>query len=141
MDGSFLVRIIYTDDITYNLVGAAEKVLNIPAADILELFGRMFFEFCQESGYDKILKILGATTRDFLQNLDALHDHLATIYPGMRAPSFRCTESPEDGALILHYYSERAGLEPIVIGIVKVRTIHMIVTLQLFKNVSDPSSL
>lgn len=86
------------------------------------MFGKMFFEFCQESGYDSILQVLGATPRDFLQNLDALHDHLATIYPGMRAPSFRCTERPEDGALILHYYSEREGLEHIVIGIVKVRT-------------------
>lgn len=31
------------------------------------------------------------------------------------------TERPSDGALILHYYSERAGLESIVIGIVKVK--------------------
>lgn len=54
------------------------------------------------------------------QNLDALHDHLGTLYPGMRAPSFRCTERPEDGALVLHYYSDRPGLEHIVIGIVKV---------------------
>lgn len=38
----------------------------------------------------------------------------------MRAPSFRCTEEI-DGSLILHYYSERPGLEHIVIGIVKVR--------------------
>lgn len=53
-----------------------------------------------------------------LQNLDALHDHLGTLYPGMRAPSFRCTE--KDGSLLLHYYSERPGLEHIVIGIVKV---------------------
>lgn len=52
------------------------------------------------------------------QNLDALHDHLGTLYPGMRAPSFRCTE--KDGELLLHYYSERPGLEHIVIGIVKV---------------------
>jgi hypothetical protein len=52
------------------------------------------------------------------QNLDALHDHLGTLYPGMRAPSFRCTEI--NGQLILHYYSERPGLEHIVIGIVKV---------------------
>lgn len=119
MEGQFLVRIIYEDEITYHIVAAAEKCLGIAAADILELFGRMFFDFCQESGYDKILKVLGATPRDFLQNLDALHDHLATIYPGMRAPSFRCTERSEDGALILHYYSEREGLEPIVIGLVK----------------------
>lgn len=47
-----------------------------------------------------------------------MHDHLGTLYPGMRAPSFRCTE--KDGELLLHYYSERPGLEHIVIGIVKV---------------------
>lgn len=41
--------------------------LDIPANDILELFGRMFFDFCQDSGYDKILQVLGATPRDFLQ--------------------------------------------------------------------------
>ena len=51
--------------------------------------------------------------------MDALHDHLATIYPGMKAPSFRCSEGPEAGSLILHYYSDRPGLESIVIGIVK----------------------
>ncbi|XP_014204890.1 guanylate cyclase soluble subunit beta-1 isoform X2 [Copidosoma floridanum] len=119
MEGNFLVRQIYDDEITYNIITAAVNRLNIPANDILELFGRMFFEFCQDSGYDKILQVLGATPRDFLQNLDALHDHLGTLYPGMRAPSFRCTERPEDGALILHYYSDRPGLEHIVIGIVK----------------------
>ncbi|PSN51153.1 Guanylate cyclase soluble subunit beta-1 [Blattella germanica] len=119
MEGQFLVRQIYEDEITYNLIHAAVDVLQLPANAILELFGKMFFEFCQDSGYDKILQVLGATPRDFLQNLDALHDHLGTLYPGMRAPSFRCTERPEDGALVLHYYSDRPGLEHIVIGIVK----------------------
>ena len=48
----------------------------VPAATILELFGGMFFDFCQESGYGSILRVLGSTTRDFLNNLDTLHDHL-----------------------------------------------------------------
>lgn len=119
MEGHFLVRCLYDDSVSYDLVGAASQVLGIPASQILELFGEKFFDFCQESGYDKILQVLGGTTKDFLQNLDALHDHLATIYPGMRAPSFRCSEREEDGATILHYYSDRPGLEYIVIGIVK----------------------
>ncbi|KAI4463959.1 guanylate cyclase soluble subunit beta-2 [Holotrichia oblita] len=119
MEGMFLVRQIYEDEITYNLISSAVDILQIPATAILELFGNAFFEFCQDSGYDKILQVLGATPRDFLQNLDALHDHLGTLYPGMKAPSFRCTERPEDGALVLHYYSDRPGLEYIVIGIVK----------------------
>ena len=92
--------------------------LDLPVSFLLEAFGKMFFSFCQDAGYDKILKVLGGTPRAFLQNLDALHDHLATIYPGMQAPSFRCS-SDENGQLILHYYSERPGLENIVIGIVK----------------------
>ena len=29
----------------------------LPASDILELFGVMFFEFCQESGYSNILEV------------------------------------------------------------------------------------
>lgn len=36
----------------------------------------------------------------------------------MKAPSFRCTER-DDGAIILHYYSDRPGLAYIVIGLVK----------------------
>uniref|UniRef100_T1ITQ6 Guanylate cyclase soluble subunit beta-1 n=1 Tax=Strigamia maritima TaxID=126957 RepID=T1ITQ6_STRMM len=102
----------------FNLVAAAEVVLKLPAEKILEMFGGMFFEFCKENGYDKLMRALGGTPKDFLQNLDGLHDHLQTICPGMRGPLFRCSERPEDGALILHYYSERGGLEPIVIGIV-----------------------
>lgn len=54
----------------------------MPASAILQLFGQFFFEFCEESGFDKILTVLGSTTKDFLENLDALHDHLSTIYPG-----------------------------------------------------------
>ncbi|GAA6089635.1 guanylate cyclase soluble subunit beta-1, partial [Tachysurus ichikawai] len=39
----------------------------IDAGDILQMFGKMFFEFCQESGYDTILRVLGSNVREFLQ--------------------------------------------------------------------------
>ena len=83
------------------------------------MFGEWFLDFCQESGYDRLLQVLGGTLRDFLSNLDALHDHLGAVYPGMRAPCFRVSDREEDGALILHYYSTREGLEYIVIGLVR----------------------
>lgn len=86
--------------------------------DMLEKFGEHFFQYCVDNGYDRILRILGSTLYDFLFNLDALHDHLGSSYHGMNAPSFRCTSSL-DGNIILHYYSLRHGLYPIVIGIVK----------------------
>ncbi len=94
-------------------------LVGLTVNEVWELFGETFLEFCEESGYDRILRVLGGSLKEFLENLDALHDHLSTIYPGMRAPSFRCSQRKQDGALILHYYSERQGLEHVVIGLVK----------------------
>ena len=90
--------------------------IGLDADSILEMFGEQFLLWCQESGYAKTLQLLGRSLKEFLTDLDALHDHLSIIYEGMHAPSFRCTE--QDGKLHLHYYSER-GFVSIVIGIVK----------------------
>ncbi|XP_076826094.1 guanylate cyclase soluble subunit beta-1-like isoform X2 [Clavelina lepadiformis] len=125
LQGQFIQRIIYDDVCTFDLVKAASKVLEIDAGKILELFGNFFFQFCQEAGYDVIMRALGYSVQEFLENLDALHDHLSSVYPGMRAPSFRCTDGDDNSSLILHYYSERSGLEDIVIGIVKAVTKHI----------------
>ncbi|KAH9373866.1 hypothetical protein HPB48_009254 [Haemaphysalis longicornis] len=84
----------------------------------LEALGCHFLYFCQQHGYDHILRVLGSNLTDFLTNLDNLHDHLASTYPGMNAPSFRVSPGPM-GSLHLHYCSERKGLHPIVKGLVK----------------------
>ncbi|KAF5923440.1 hypothetical protein HPG69_006611, partial [Diceros bicornis minor] len=82
-------------------------------------FEPCFFILCSQSRLPWWKHYLFITVSSLLQNLDALHDHLATIYPGMRAPSFRCTDAEKGKGLILHYYSEREGLQDIVIGIIK----------------------
>ena len=91
----------------------------LDAGTILEMFGEQFLLWCQESGYSKTLRLLGRSLQDFLTNLDALHDHLSIIYPQMDAPSFRCTGGFKKSEFLLHYYSDRVGLESIVMGIVK----------------------
>ncbi|XP_042145635.1 guanylate cyclase soluble subunit beta-1-like [Ixodes scapularis] len=116
---SFLMHKVYTDEVTLKLVGAACEVLGLDLDTCLEAFGEHFLYFCQQHGYDHILRVLGSNMADFLTNLDNLHDHLASTYPGMRAPSFRVTPGP-NGEILLHYYSDRKGLHPIVLGIVKV---------------------
>ncbi|KAH9373188.1 hypothetical protein HPB48_004933 [Haemaphysalis longicornis] len=103
---SFLMHKVYTDDMTLKLVAAACEVLGLDLDTCLEAFGEHFLYFCQQHGYDHILRVLGSNMADFLTNLDNLHDHLASTYPGMRAPSFRVTPGP--------------WLHPIVLGIVKV---------------------
>lgn len=42
-------------------------IIEMDAGGILQMFGKMFFEFCQESGYDTILRVLGSNVREFLQ--------------------------------------------------------------------------
>ncbi|XP_065846187.1 guanylate cyclase soluble subunit beta-1-like isoform X2 [Oscarella lobularis] len=116
----FRIRTIYEDEDTYRLLAAAKEVLDVSNEDLLRQFGDEFLLWCQEYGYNKLLMLLGGTIQEFLVNLDALHDHLANEYPGMRPPSFRCVPvAGSDGdAMILHYYSERAGLHDVVVGIV-----------------------
>lgn len=65
-----------------------------------------------------LMKTLGADLKAFLLNLDSLHAYLTISFSEMRAPSFHC-ESREDGCMLLHYYSQRKGLEYIAIGIIK----------------------
>lgn len=57
----------YQWSFTAKLQPALLCVSEIDAGDILQMFGKMFFEFCQESGYDTILRVLGSNVREFLQ--------------------------------------------------------------------------
>ncbi|KAK6177072.1 hypothetical protein SNE40_015250 [Patella caerulea] len=114
----FLVFCQYDDVQTFKLVGAVAECLNLPLTAVLEVFGDYFLIYCLRHGYDKMLKTLGSDMWSFIQNLDSLHSLLALSYKNITPPSFRC-ETGEDGSLLLHYYTIRPGLYPIVIGLVK----------------------
>ena len=86
---------------------------------LLEMFGEQFLHWCAEYGQSQTLKLLGRSLQDFLGNLDSLHDHVSTLYPQMVAPSFRCSPGRRPGEFLLHYHSQREGLEPLVTGLVK----------------------
>ncbi|XP_055958230.1 guanylate cyclase soluble subunit beta-1 [Patella vulgata] len=117
-DAHFLVFSQYDDAETFKLVGAVAECLNLPLTAVLEVFGDYFLIYCLRHGYDKMLKTLGSDMWSFIQNLDSLHSLLALSYKNITPPSFRC-ETGEDGSLLLHYYTIRPGLYPIVIGLVK----------------------
>ena len=85
---------------------------------LLEELGRTFYETCKITGHNRLMKSLGSDLKAFLLNLDSLHSYLTISFSEMRAPSFHC-ESSKDGSMLLHYYSQRKGLEHIVIGIVQ----------------------
>jgi hypothetical protein len=115
---SFVGMESYPDGITYSLVGAASKVLGASAGQILEAFGEYWVLYTAKEGYGDMLDMAGDNLRDFLHNLDALHVRVGTLMPQLQPPAFDC-EDLDEHSLRLHYHTERAGLAPMVLGLVK----------------------
>ncbi len=108
----------YPDDVTYKLVAAASEVLGLSAEALLEAFGEYWVLYTGREGYGELLKMAGDSLPTFLQNLDSLHARVGLTFSQLKPPSFRCTDIRED-SLRLHYYSDRPGLTPMVIGLLK----------------------
>jgi Haem-NO-binding len=115
---AFISLDAYPDDITYRLVDAASVVMNIPATDILEAFGRYWILFTATEGYGSLMEMAGDNLPEFLQNLDNLHARVGLSFPNLQPPSFLCSDL-EAESLKLHYYSDRPGLTPMVVGMLK----------------------
>jgi len=122
-DGGFLRYKYYPDSDTVQLVVAASEVLGIGVDDVLFAFGDYFIDYVQENGYSNVLECLGSNLRDWLSNLNSLHDHLQASYPkGFVAPVFWSEEDEEssEGAILVHYFSHRGSLlVPLVVGVIK----------------------
>jgi hypothetical protein len=117
-EGSFVAMQQYPDQVTYDLVGAASRELNIPSGQLLEAFGEYWVLYTSREGYGDLLKMTGPTLRDCLKNLDMLHARVGLSFPQLQPPSFRCVDLNERN-MEVRYYSHRAGLAPLVTGLLK----------------------
>lgn len=106
----------YPDDVTYKLVGAVSEALGISSEDALRTFGEFWVLYTGREGYGHLFDIAGTSMRDFLYNLDALHSRIGGNFPQLRPPSFQC-EDMDSRTVRMHYFTERAGLCPMVIGL------------------------
>ena len=69
-------------------------------------------------GYGAIFDTMGHSLPVFLANLDTMHARLSLSMPEMRPPSFVC-EQLSNRQIRLEYWSERAGLAPMVAGLLE----------------------
>ncbi|KAL3079085.1 hypothetical protein niasHS_014867 [Heterodera schachtii] len=110
----------YKDEESFRIVSAMGSVIGIPVEEVWEAYGGFLIQFTMETGWDELLRALSPDLEGFLDALDALHyfiDHV--VYrTKLKGPAFRC-EPQSDGSLILHYYSRRCGLYPIVKGVIR----------------------
>eukprot|EP00980_Cylindrotheca_fusiformis_P016266 scaffold4829_cov129-Cylindrotheca_fusiformis.AAC.26 len=121
-DGGFLRYKYYHDSETVTLVVAAADVLGITVDEVLYAFGEYFLDYVRDNGYSNVLECLGSNMRDWLSNLNSLHDHLQASYPeGFVAPVFWSEDDKDaEGAIIVHYHSRRGSLlVPLVVGLIK----------------------
>ncbi len=117
-DEPFISMEMYTDKSTYDLVGAASAELGAPAEAILEEFGMYWVKYTGEAGYSELMKAAGKTLPEFLRNLDQMHTRVKLSFPQLNPPSFSVSDETPS-SLVLHYYSARPGLAPLVVGLLR----------------------
>lgn len=95
----------YPDEEVLALVGAASRVLNLPAAAILEAFGEFIAPELVRL-YGRLL-LPGWTTLDVIENTEKLiHTAVRVGNPGAKPPVLECIRTTEDELQIM-YSSER----------------------------------
>ncbi|CAD5209304.1 unnamed protein product [Bursaphelenchus okinawaensis] len=115
-----IVNHYYPDSDTYAIVDAVSALAKITREDVWEMYGIQLIAYTMELGWDELMRYLSPDLKTFLNNLDSLHyfiDHV--VYKAnLRGPSFRCEENDDD-TITLHYFTGRAGLYPIVKGVIR----------------------
>jgi hypothetical protein len=114
----FMSNESYSDDITYNLIRAASQVLQLPAEQILIKFGEHWVLHTAQEGYGGLMNAAGRTLPEFMRNLPNFHSRMTMIFPKLQPPHFECTEITNQ-SLNLHYFSQRQGLAPFVVGLMQ----------------------
>ena len=117
-DNFFVGMKSYPDDLTYDLVGTISQETGLSAEEVLQAFGEYWILFTAEEGYREIMKVYGSTLREFLLNLNRLHDQVGLIMPDLRPPKFTVSELTENH-ISLTYESKREGLAPMVVGLLR----------------------
>ena len=105
----------YPDELAGRIIGAASEVLGLGPEQIMRAFGRHWTTGTAPTYYGDLMAFAGESFVEVVKNLDQMHARVALIFPNYRPPSFRCEELGP-GRLRLHYRSQRAGMGPVVEG-------------------------
>ena len=115
---NFLTMEQYPDEISSDILVVASDLVGKPVSQLLVELGEYWIGFAERSGYGELMAVLGKDLFEALQNLDNLHTRVGFAFPDLLPPSFWVTDLQRE-LLILHYQSARAGLAPMVIGLVR----------------------
>ncbi|XP_060678318.1 soluble guanylate cyclase 88E-like, partial [Hemiscyllium ocellatum] len=103
------------DNLILRMAKAAGEVLGKTHDELMYAFGVYMVKRIGNYGYERILKVLGRNVRDFINELDNLHEYFRFSFPKVQPPSF-CVEEECETSLTLHYRSTRKGFTQFVKG-------------------------
>ena len=125
----------YEDVDIFNLVAAVCEKLNIDAEECLEVFGVHWISVTTNHAHGGLMSVTGKNFREFIGNVNHLHDRLSTAYPGYIAPRFEISDQGE--IVEIRYKSLRKGLSPFVKGILKGLGIRFSTNITFIKQVDE----
>jgi len=114
----FLSNSSYPDSITYDLVAASSRYLNVDSQQILIEFGKFWVLVTAMEGYGGLMRAGGNNLKDFLINLPNFHTRVSLVFPNLKPPTFQ-VKNITDNSLDLHYITDRLGLQNFVIGLIE----------------------
>ena len=109
----------YPDQMTLDLANAASEVSGLPLETVLVEFGKFWISKTGFESYPTFFKLAGKTAREFLLNMNKVHNQVTKNIRNARPPSFEYEELP-DGRLLMHYRSDRrlcAVMRGLILGV------------------------
>ena len=113
----------YDDGVTFSLVGAVSETLGIPPGDVLEMFGVYWATDVAPKGYGEYFEAFGNDFKSFVAGLYEMHVRITKMLPSLVPPAFEIEELGENHFKV-HYVSQRDGLAPLAVGMLKGVAIH-----------------
>ena len=108
----------HDDSITFTLVGAVSEILNLPPGDVLEMFGVYWSTDVAPKAYGEYFNSFGNDFHSFVEGLDEMHVRITQMLPSLVPPAFDI-EKIDDNHFTIHYKSQRDGLAPLAVGMLK----------------------
>lgn len=107
---------VYSDEVTIKILQKVADIYEIPFDDILRKFGYYWVGFVQRGAYSAMMDFIGNDMVSFISNLNRMHSAVVAMMPEASLPTFRLV-GDQPSEMVIEYTSERAGLEPFVIGL------------------------
>jgi len=115
----FAISNDYPDEETIALVKAASEVSGLDMETVLVEYGKFMIPNTLREQYPTYFRLAGSSAKEFLLNMDRIHEHATKSISKSVPPRFEYEEL-QDGRLLMKYKSQRrlcAVLHGLILGV------------------------